>query len=273
MKGKGFGAWLREAIRYFATKGYVSAGELSDWVLKLRQAAEREVPSDAEAERSMRQALGTRYDRAVRESAVRKSHPGVTRFTVSLVHPALRHELDRRILASVDLIRLNRDRAIEQTLQRFSGWVSSIPPGGSKVVPKAEVAEHIGKPVAKVRYEGRRVAIDQGHKLVANIGAVIAQQSGAIAMVWHSHWRQSGYDYRPDHKERDGKVYAIRGNWALEQGLMTTGEGYSDAMTQPAEEVFCRCFATWINDLSDLPDSMLTAKGRKYLEAPHAGGQ
>ncbi|MFP1463127.1 hypothetical protein ACLB1E_23590 [Escherichia coli] len=51
----------------------------------------------------------------------------------------------------------------------------------------------------------RRVAIDQGHKLASNVKYLLAVQSGAIALRWHSNWRRPGYKYRQDHKERDEK--------------------------------------------------------------------
>ncbi len=78
--------------------------------------------------------------------------------------------------------------------------------------------ESIAKPIRQLRYEERRVSIDQGHKLVSSINAVIAEQTQAIAMMWRSHWRQAGYDYRPDHKERDKRFYVVRGSWALSRG-------------------------------------------------------
>ena len=37
-------------------------------------------------------------------------------------------------MASAKLIKLNRDAAIERTLQRFSGWSTSIPVGGTAEV-------------------------------------------------------------------------------------------------------------------------------------------
>ncbi|WP_249206361.1 hypothetical protein [Burkholderia multivorans] len=178
----------------------------------------------------------------------------------------LRPELDKRVRASVDLIKLNRERAVEQMLQRFAGWTSSIPDGGSRAIEKPEVREDIAKSVRQLRYEERRVSIDQGHKLMSSINAVIAEQTQAIAMMWRSHWRQAGYDYRPDHKERDKRFYVVRGSWALQQGLITKGDGYLDEITQPAEEPFCRCYGVYVNNLRDLPPEMLTEKGRRALE-------
>ncbi|MDE3023780.1 MAG: hypothetical protein KGI54_18345, partial [Pseudomonadota bacterium] len=206
------------------------------------------------------------YRRNVERAAILRFHPNVDRYTLDRIRPDLRLELDRRILASADLIKMNRAQAIDKTLQRFSGWATSIPLGGSRVVEKVEVKKLVGKSLARIKYEGRRLTIDQGHKLVSSINHVVAMQSGAIALQWHSHWRQPGYHYRPDHKERDKKFYAIRESWAIKEKLINKGEGYSDEMTQVSEEPFCRCFATYFNQLQDLPDSMLTARGRKLIK-------
>jgi hypothetical protein len=117
----------------------------------------------------------------------------------------------------------------------------------------------------------RRVIVDQGHKLTASIHEIVAIDGGAIAGIWHSRWREIGYDYREDHKDRDRRIYVIRNNWALKRGLMRlAGREYTDQITQPAEEVFCRCHYEYLYTLRDLPPDMLTTKGREELVAARA---
>ncbi len=263
---KDFISVLAMAIQDLATYGFFDQQRIAEWIRKLAAAADTALPSDQALEKRLTDSLRTIYLRATGPGAL-KHHPGVTRFTLSLIEPALRPELDRRILASAELIKINRKQAIEKTLQRFSGWATSIPAGGSKVIDRAEVKESIKKSLSQVNYEIRRLNIDQGHKLVSNINQSIASQTGAIAMKWRSHWRQAGYDYREDHRERDGKVYAIRGSWAVQQGLINKGEGYSDEITAPGEEVFCRCFAVYYTSPRELPDDMVTEKGRDWLKS------
>jgi hypothetical protein len=61
-------------------------------------------------------------------------------------------------------------------------------------------------------------------------------------------------------------VYAIRGNWALDKGLMKAGKaGYYDEITKPGEEVYCSCSATYLYAIRELPDDMITNKGRETL--------
>jgi hypothetical protein len=157
------------------------------------------------------------------------------------------------------------------TLRRFVGWMTSIPETDRVKIKRAKVRETLGKPLASLPWAERRVMIDQGHKLASSINATIAQGGGAIAARWHSHWRQENYDYREEHKARDGKVYMIRDSWAVKQGLVRKGDNpWSDEITQPAEEPFCRCTFVYVYYLTQLPPDCLTDKGRVALDAARA---
>ncbi|HID4561409.1 TPA: hypothetical protein ACXE78_001112 [Klebsiella pneumoniae] len=274
---KTFTRTVREAVKFFLRNGYTSRQELEQWQAIIRQAAESETDDDYMSMVSDR--LRKTYDLQVSKAGVLERHKGLSRFTLNYMEPKLRSELDRRILASADLIKLNRTAAINKTVQRFSGWATSIPGqdyvGGvlsassrSGIVANAQ---HIQKSAEQVDYEARRVMIDQSHKLIANIDNIIATGNNAIAAEWHSHWRQPGYDYREDHKERDKLIYLIRGNWAQKNGYVKAGPaGYLDEITQPGEEVFCRCYVTYLYNLRSIPEDMLTQKGRKFLESMKA---
>ncbi|SDH09751.1 hypothetical protein SAMN05216466_10788 [Paraburkholderia phenazinium] len=266
MSSRTFQEVLTEAVRDISENGYDDLTRINEWLKRLRIAALVDLPTEEEVRTRMELAMDAVFRRNFTKTAMLRHHPGVPLFTIERIKPQLRSELDRRILASVNLIKINREQAVEKMLQRASGWATSIPDGGSRVVDKIDVKEGIAKSIKQVRYEERRVTIDQGHKLISSINAVIAQQTGAIAAEWNSRWKRPGYDYRKDHKERDGKIYAIRGSWAMEQGLINKGDGYTDEITAPAEEVACQCSYTYLNALRELPDRMLTEKGRKLLE-------
>ncbi|HHB7992413.1 TPA: hypothetical protein ACN7OE_001264 [Klebsiella pneumoniae] len=274
---KTFTCTVREAVKFFLRNGYTSRQELEQWQAIIRQAAESETDDDYMSMVSDR--LRKTYDLQVSKAGALERHKGLSRFTLNYMEPKLRSELDRRILASADLIKLNRTAAINKTVQRFSGWATSIPVqdyvgGGLSPSSRSGVnynCDHIQKSAQQVDYEARRVMIDQSHKLIANIDNIIATSNNAIAAEWHSHWRQAGYDYREDHKERDKLVYLIRGNWAQKNGYVKAGPaGYLDEITQPGEEVFCRCYVTYLYNLRSIPEDMLTQKGRKFLESMKA---
>jgi hypothetical protein len=271
---------IREAVAYFSRHGYASEAALDEWARKIEAAAKDSLVSPERASEQIAAHLGAVYKRMERRipahlrklqsSSARPMGPDMF-FRRVETYPQLaykmRTELDRRIQASADLIKIRRPEAIAATLRRFKGWATSIPPGGTPSPPKKEI-ELLTKEFRKVRFETNRLNIDQGHKLNSALNATFATGTGAIAGVWHSNWKQLHYNYREDHKERDQQVYAIRGNWALDAGLMKPGPaGYSDEITQPAEEVYCRCWYQYLYNLNALPDDMLTDKGRKALEA------
>lgn len=259
---------LTEAVRDISENGYDSAARLEDWLLKLRLAAEADSVSDAEIAAALKRTLGATYDRLVDKGGLTRT-AGVSRFTIERIRPQLRAELNRRIMASADLIKLNRDEAVSKTMRRFSGWATSVPPGGAGSVDKAHVKKTVRKALASEPFESRRVLIDQGHKLASNINAIAAEGGGAIAAEWRSRWREPGYDYREPHKERSigGKVFLIRDSWAHERGLVKpSAEGYTDQIEKPGELPFCRCSYVYLFSLRDLPADMLTQKGKAELE-------
>lgn len=264
---------LTAAISDALENGYDSVSRLDYWIEQLRTAAIEYMTPTHEMERAVRDYLTTVYSRNVDRFGILRFHPGVQRFTLDRVKPELRAELDRRIYAAADLIKLNKERAVADTLQRFRGWMTSIPKGGTTIANRPQVKAEIRKALPQLKYEERRVAIDQSAKLVSSINEIVATNSGALAGRWRSNWRQIGYNYRKHHKERDDKVYTVRGNWALAKGLMKVGpSGYLDEITRPGEEVYCRCYYVWINVLNKLPPDMLTEKGRAAIQAAASVG-
>lgn len=130
-----------------------------EWCRKLRVAAQRETPDDTVA----RKHLTAIYSRLVIDGgALRISLLTALKITVEKLKPEFRKELDRRIFASANLIKLNREQAIEKTIQRFQGWVTSIPPDGVSEIDRREVKSGFQKSVKDMDFISRRVAIDPG---------------------------------------------------------------------------------------------------------------
>lgn len=262
---------ITAAVREFAENGYVSQVQLEDWLDRIRAAALRSLVPLHVVEKEINRALTFLYEKEVARGLMLKRHAGVSGFTFQQVKPKLHAELGRRVMVSADLVKLNRTRAVETTVQRFAGWAGAQRPGGSRATDKVETKQGIRKALSQLPFEERRVAIDQGHKFLGALDEILAQDAGALAFRWKSNWRQRGYDYREQHKERDGHVYAMRGNWALNRGLMRPGpDGYSDEISAPGQEVFCRCTAHYLYSLDRLPGDMLTEKGRAELARARA---
>lgn len=268
---KDFDQILSEAIDDVIEHGFDTAERLAFWQEQLRRAAQAALMPQSEMERLLNEALTGAYRREIEKGGIIKRHPGVSRFTLDKVRPALRGELSKRIRASADLIKLDREKVINETIQRFSGWTTSVPAGGSKAQNRKEEKDNVRKGMAGLQFKERRVLIDQTHKLNAAISNVVATGGGAIAVIWMSHYHQEGYDYREEHKQREieskEKPYLIKDSWAAEQGLVKLDGGkWLDNMTTFGEEIFCRCYGKYIYNLSALPSSMLTVKGKERLE-------
>lgn len=256
---------LTRAMNDMAQHGYDSAERVAYWTDQIRRAAQSTMRSSAQMNEALQRALRTVFQKYATGISALKMNPGVSRFTIERVMPTLRAELDRRIMASAALIKLNREETIDKTLRRFEGWATSIPPGGATPDQKKAKTD-IRKGLASLPFAERRVLIDQGRKLGAAINATVAEGGGAIAATWRSNFRQAGYDYRPDHAEIDGRVFLVRGSWAQKNGLVKPGpDGYIDDNVQPAQEPFCRCRYIYLYNLRQLPDDMLTVKGRAEL--------
>lgn len=254
---------LTNALRDLEQHGYDSPERVEKWVRALSIAIERTgIKNDADLKQSIRASLTPKLHNAT-STALRGM--GIGRFTKANLSPRLYNELDRRILASTSLIKLNRTTAINDTLQRFIGWSTSIPIGGGKVDDKVEIKQGIKKALAQLNYVERRVVIDQTSKLIANVNNIVAMDGGAIAGIWNSHWKQKNYNYRHNHAERDKKIYLIRDSWADKEGLVKPVNGYTDEITSPAEEIYCQCYYQYVFRLERLPKEMLTKKGQGYL--------
>lgn len=262
---------LTSAVADFASRGYVSDLQLRDWLDRLRAAARRSLVPEAEMERRLRASMEAEYRRLVDRGALLKAHPGVARFTLERVKPHLRAELDRRILASAELIRSNRQDAIETTLRRFSGWATSVPIDGTDQSVKRETKYNVKRALGSLSHRERIVAIDQSAKLAANISEILAVDSGALAGQWRSRWRKgmpkpAHYDARVEHHERDGEWFMVPGNWALSKGLMKVGpNGYIGDVERPGELPMCSCSYVWATALRDLPENLLTLRGKEEL--------
>jgi hypothetical protein len=257
---------IADAIADMTEHGFDSQARLDNWIKRLALAAHRSLIPEAVMQRTLRQALHDAFNRLVQGAGLMSRHRGIDEYTLAAIKPKLRSELDRRILAATDLIKLNRETSINRTLQRFAGWATSIPIGGSTATNREEARKLTKKALARLPFEERRVIIDQSQKLVASVNAIVAEDGGAIAAVWHSRWREAGYDYRPDHKARDQHVYVMRDNWAIRRGYMKlAGEKYVDQVTQPGEEISCRCRYEYLYTLRDLPARMITKAGKDAL--------
>ena len=256
---------INSAIADFLKHGFDDVKRLDHWLLQIRMSAQAHLMSEREMQHRMEKALRGVFERLVTKNGLVSKD--VSKYDITKLSGKLRAELDRRIIASANLIKDDREQSIHMVLRRFEGWATSIPAGGTKVKPTPKEKSAIKKGMSDIGFKQRRVIIDQTHKLIANINEIVAVDNGAIAARWHSHWKQMNYDYRKDHKERDSKIYAVRESWAVKEGYISPINGYTDDITSPGEEVFCRCNYVYLYNLRQVKD-LLTKKGLMALQSP-----
>ena len=256
---------LTAAINDFILYGFDNQERLDYWLKMLKESAVKSLITPEKMQSELERSLKGAFDRLVTKGGLVSKD--VTRFTVDRLKPKMRAELDRRILASVNLIKFNREESISNMLRRFSGWATSIPIGGSDTVDKREEKKQVKKSLGMLPFKERRVIIDQTHKLIANINEIVALDNGAIAAQWHSNWRQANYNYREDHRELDENIYLIKDSWAQKEGYVKPKNGYTTDVVAPGEEVYCRCRYKYLYRVSQLPDEMVTQKGKEALQS------
>ena len=218
--------------------------------------------------------LNAIFKREVTSGRLLERNKGIDTFTYERIKPQFRQLLEDRIRANIDLIVLERNTAIDISTNRFSGWLMSFD-GVQQKLPQAKdlpVFKNITKPMQKQKdYEHRRRSIDQGHKMIAAINSVVAEQGGAIAAVWHSHKKTDYYDARPEHTKRDGVVYCYKTSPATVRGLVKKGNEpwVEDLPDPPALLINCTCYFTQIYNVSELakiaPDR-LTDKAKELMK-------
>lgn len=272
MSKKTFYETVAAAIKDMSKHGYDSQERLEHWRRLIESAAASSFVSMDEVEKDIRKTMSLAYYRLVTKGGLLRKMPQIQAYTMQRLTPQLQAELNRRIISSIDLIKLNRPVAIAKTVQRFTGWGSSIPEGGFPsdvrhgTFKYAEVKRDLQKAMTSLPFEERRVIIDQNAKLVSAINSTVALGGGAIAAIWESHEHQKGYNGRPKHNERNGKMFLVRDSWVIDKGLVKRGASdYIDTVEQPGEFVFCRCSWVYIFNLRDLPAAWLTKKGEETL--------
>lgn len=254
---------LAAAVAFFLDHGFSDSGQLNYWGIRLEKAARRELLSTTQLIERLRGALTAEYTRQVERGVALSQHPGVSKSTLAKIRPALRKVLSTRVAAATELLRATREEEIASTVKRFTGWASSLPAAPSPTVRKGEVRSAIRKTLSRAAFAELRLIVDQGHKLNASIHATIARESGAIACIWISNYKQHDYDYRDEHRsyaERsEREPFLIRNSWAHSQGFLNAiGATFTDQLAhQPAQLPHCRCHYRYIYNLSDLPPHMV----------------
>jgi len=274
---------LQSAITDIAVNGYNSEITINRWLMRLQNSLKNYSAGLPQARSLIDKSMTNEFNRQFFDfrgnptSKFLQRNRGIDAFTLQRLRPKAQAKLQERIIQNANLIVLDRDAAIADTLKRFQGWtVGQVAKQALTKTDVKEQAETILKPISNspANFVKRLRVIDQNAKMVAAVNDVIANDGGALAMTWHQNWsanpREKGTSEKTNHKQFDGKTFIMRESWAVKEGLLKKGElpFYEDLGTTPGHEVYCGCTASYDYSLTALyrirPDAF-TVKGLKRI--------
>jgi hypothetical protein len=148
-------------------------------------------------------------------------------------------------------------------------FLIQVPSGGTKdKVFRSRVAE-IKKEIRSLAKWDRLFYTYKARSFPAEIEHIFVLAGNPLAAIWHYSDLDAQGEYQKtyNHQQQDGRVYAVRGNWAIEKGLMKVGPaGYLDEISRPGQECGCMCSLQWVASVRRLPSDMITAKGHSELD-------
>ena len=180
---------------------------------------------------------------------IREKFPGLL--------PLLMERLDWCIENYGAQAKLYREDQLARFRQMVSEFLEEVPIGSSK--DKA-----LKQKITKIKSEIRSLAkwdklfwTYKASSFPTELEYIFQLESNPIACVWNYNRSDEVGEYRKtyDHRQRDGHVYAVRGNWAIEKGLMRAGpHGYVDEISRPCQEVGCMCRLVWVQRAPSIAD-------------------
>jgi hypothetical protein len=149
------------------------------------------------------------------------------------------------------------------------GFLEEVPAGGSKDKATNRKVTEIKKELRYLAKWDQLFYTYKARSFPAELEYIFVLAGNPLAAIWQYSDLDAQGEYQKDydHKHRNGRVYAIRGNWAIDKGLMTVGaEGYLDQLSRPSQELGCMCSLQWITGVRRLPGNMITEKGSAELD-------
>ncbi|MDA8416624.1 MAG: hypothetical protein M0Z78_06090 [Betaproteobacteria bacterium] len=139
-----------------------------------------------------------------------------------------------------------------------------------------KLVKEIGPQITPIKREAgyyarwdKQVGIYTNVSFLNEVNFIFNYRSGQfIAAEWDYSNLDEQMDFAPssDHQKRDGAIYTVKDNWALQKGMMIPGSaGYVEDVDIPGRQLGCMCHLTWLSSLTDLPEDMLTDIGKEAV--------
>jgi hypothetical protein len=258
-----FTTLLRKAVGYFAKRGFTTIADVANWRVQLAAAAESHLSTE-KAQARVERGLTGAFHRWMGRGRVSLPQRGVAKFTLDMLEPKLKDELQNRMFAAREAVDGAHRLALERIHNRFMGFATA----GAQPQAAREATKDIGKAARDAKYYERLTAINETARLMSALDEIAAADTGSIGGFWDAtpeikrkHRLEHGG--KDGHGGRHGKFYARRGSWADREGLVRHPNGYIDEHDMPRVLINCQCEYKYVYDLADIPPELLTAKGRR----------
>lgn len=210
-----------------------------------------------------------------------KNNVGLKGWRIEELRPEFRDQLKQRIDYSLSLIKTQSQANMLKLENRFRNWINLKTLGtGDKTTLKQAIG--FEKEHKKNKKHLKFILRDQTMKLVGSYDEIVANHYDAICFIWKTRrdnrvsGNPSGKYPKADpnskthgnHYIRQGKYYFYENSWAIKQGLINKSKielvsSLKDGM--PGKPIGCRCYATNLYELDDIPKSLLSKKGLEYV--------
>ena len=257
---------LTLAIADMVSHGFDSASRVEHWIFEIKKSLKTQVLPPRDLEQMVYRALTNTFERTLRTH--RGRHALTNKVIVSQMTPQLRTEMNKRMMATMQLLQASRDETLAKVVRNFTGWATSIPEGGTAQAKQREEKARIRRILTRIPNQEKRIILDQSYKLKTAMDDLIAKESGAIAAKWYDRGEHDiTYDARKLHLDRSGTIFTIRNSWAHQQGLIKAPNGYTDDFEMVGEFPFCKCHYEYFYRIEDLPKQFLTVTAKNVLKS------
>lgn len=186
---------------------------------------------------------------------------------------ALREQVQDRYRFCIENFQKQAEKCFDEEIVSFreevAGFLRFIPAKGTKdKVAKAMLAD-VKKSVKSLAKWNQLFYTYKAMSFPEEIEFLFTHQSDPIAAVWHFSSLDDQCDFRMEHDHRalSGTIYLVRDSWAMEKGYLDKDSApYIEDVVRPKQDIGCMCSLTWLYNLRDLPDRLLTDYGHKVLE-------
>lgn len=203
-----------------------------------------------------------------------KRHKNINVFSKSDINAKFRQILEKRILHSLNAIKIKDERLLLELQQRFINFISD---DKEKTMHNLQENLKANEMLKHSKNYVRNVLREQTSKMNDDIDYTCGMINGAIGLIWHTQddikvvgnpngLYPKGNELHNNHYKRNNVFFALKDSYATKQKLLNAEifENLQD-IKNIKRAINCRCYYEYIYDLRDVEKQYLTQKGINFI--------